>query len=138
MDRFTNPILDSRLSDTVNSTNDVYKNSINYTSTNITNYQNELSAINGGGSGGTLSGRSAEIAMEYYVPYAVTFFSTLATLSVFYVIGLVEKQKKKRHWKLKEKVGGRSTTLPGYGTLGDTVNEVVELFLNTLAIYVHK
>ena len=36
------------------------------------------------------------------------------------------------------KISPRVVTLPGYGILGDKVNELLELFLDALAVYVHK
>lgn len=74
--------------------------------------------------------------LNYIAPYAVTLLSTISSLAVVYVMTTVANDEEDKA-NLKTNFE-KSTVLPGYGMLGDRVNEVIELFLNTLAIYVHK
>jgi len=61
-------------------------------------------------------------------PLVAVGLSTLSTLGILYF------------WlnSNKDISSARSTPLPGYGILGDKVNEIIELFLDALAVYVHK
>lgn len=88
--------------------------------------------------GNTGAGESSTVlsAIDYYAPFAVTIFSTISTLAVFYLI--FSNKNSDSDEILISKAGTRTTTLPGYGLLGDGVNDVINVFLDTLAIYVHK
>ncbi|CAG7726363.1 unnamed protein product [Allacma fusca] len=62
----------------------------------------------------------------------VSFMSTV-TLLYFLTAGV------SRNPPIARKVSRpRSTTLPGFGILGDRINEFLEIFLDALAIYVHN
>ena len=80
-------------------------------------------------SAGTLHGQlrgNEETPLSLSFPVFLTALSSLSTLGLMYIIpedGSAEN---------------RSTPLPSYGILGDKVNEVIELFLDALAVYVHK
>lgn len=72
-------------------------------------------------------------------PLFLTAVSTVSTLALIYILTKDNiRNSDKDSNKQRKTVSGRSTPLPGYGIMGDKVNEVIELFLDALAVYVHK
>ena len=90
------------------------------------------------------TGLSSPSGREYFdnntnnndiIPAAGTAaLSLVSTLTLLYVI----TQERGTGKKGKFKNLPRSTPLPGFGILGDRINEFVSIFLDALAIYVHK
>lgn len=78
-------------------------------------------------------GSSSSISIA---PIAVVAAASTMTLAIIYIL----TKDVSKNGGQKSAAGGssRSTPLPGYGIMGDKVNEVIELFLDALAVYVHK
>ncbi|CAL8091867.1 unnamed protein product [Orchesella dallaii] len=74
----------------------------------------------------------------YFAPIAITFLSSLSTIALFYFLPVDSQSRETGRWWNSAWVSSRSTPLPGYGILGDKVNELLEVFLDALAIYVHN
>jgi len=70
-------------------------------------------------------------------PFTLITTSVLSSLLVLYIIQ-PEKARKKFINTGRRYNYSRSTVLPGFGILGDRINEFIEIFLDALAIYVHK
>jgi hypothetical protein len=67
-------------------------------------------------------------------PSLLTAASILSTIIIIYVLQSPKAPKSRNQSQGQQ----RSTPLPGFGILGDRINEFIEIFLDALAIYVHK
>ena len=70
--------------------------------------------------------------------------SILSTLVIIYILQppstkrVVRKTETHGSSRRSNLIHSKSTPLPGFGILGDRINEFIEIFLDALAIYVHK
>ncbi len=71
-------------------------------------------------------------------PIVLTAVSTVSTLILIYMLTKEMTRSSGGGGNDGRNLEAKSTPLPGYGILGDKVNEMIELFLDALAVYVHK
>lgn len=67
-------------------------------------------------------------------PSLIFAFTSLILISYLVLILGATRRNRSRIGR----ANNRNTPLPGFGIFGDHVNEFIEIFLDSLAIYVHK